>query len=111
MASPMQPAPLHRRTRCTQFRSLPPFITRWVSTVVQGGSVAALLFALPIIAQPTPKLDSISREWIQRGTTVEVTFTGTNLAAVNRFVFDGEDGLSATNIPAAEPAKPAVTVE
>ena len=63
------------------------------------------------IAQPTPKLDSISPEWIQRGTTIEVTFRGTNLASVNRFIFDGDAGLSATNVPVLSPAKPTVSVE
>jgi hypothetical protein len=72
---------------------------------------ASVLIVPAVFAQPTPKLDSISREWIQRGTTVEFTFVGTNLSAVNRFIFDGEPGLSATNVPGPAPAKPAITVE
>jgi hypothetical protein len=71
----------------------------------------AFLFAITCQAQPTPRLDSISPEWIQRGTTIEVTFRGTNLASVNRFIFDGETGLSATNVPAPGPAKPTISVE
>src|SRR5437667_8609220 len=63
------------------------------------------------LAQPAPKLTSISPEWIQRGTTTEVTLVGENLGGVTQFIFDGEAGLSATNVPPPEAPKPALTIE
>src|SRR5438552_312274 len=71
------------------------------------------LLALPLasLAQPAPKLTSISPEWIQRGTTTEVTLVGENLGGVTQFIFDGDAGLSATNLPAPEAPKPSVTIE
>ncbi len=63
-----------------------------------------LLMAFSSMAQPAPKLTSISPDWIQRGKTVEVTLTGENLAGVTGFLFDGDPGLVATN--AAMPAMP-----
>jgi hypothetical protein len=63
-------------------------------------------------AQPAPKLTAISPEWIQRGTTIDVTLTGENLGGVTQIIFNGDAGLTATNPPAAPPpAKPAVVVE
>lgn len=62
-------------------------------------------------AQPAPKLGSLSPEWIQRGTTVEIAFTGENLGNATGFVFSGDPGLSATNVPAPAAAPPAVTIE
>ncbi|PYJ00858.1 MAG: hypothetical protein DME25_19615 [Verrucomicrobia bacterium] len=71
------------------------------------------LFAVSLaaLAQPAPKLTSISPQWIQRGTTVEATLAGENLGGVTQFIFDGEPGLSATNLPPPEMPKPAVTIE
>ncbi|MEY2408681.1 MAG: hypothetical protein QOF48_1351 [Verrucomicrobiota bacterium] len=64
------------------------------------------------MAQPAPKLTSISPEWIQRGTTVEVVLAGENLGGVTQFIFNGEPGLVATNMPAPPPPpKPSVTIE
>ena len=62
-------------------------------------------------AQPVPKLTAISPEWIQRGTTLQVVFTGENLGSVTNFIFSGEPGLSATNVPPPTPAKSVVTIE
>jgi len=62
-------------------------------------------------AQPAPKLNSISPEWIQRGTTVQMIFSGENLGNVTSFIFSGDPGLTATNIPSPAPPKPVVTIE
>jgi hypothetical protein len=71
----------------------------------------SLLAAVTAVAQPVPKLTSLSREWIQRGTTVEIVLSGENLGNITGFVFSGEPGLSATNVPPAASAAPAVTIE
>lgn len=67
----------------------------------------------PILAsaQPTPKLTSISPEWIQRGTTLQMVFSGENLAAVTGFIFQGEPGLSATNSLPPPAPKTSLTIE
>jgi hypothetical protein len=70
-----------------------------------------LLATVTAVAQPVPKLNSLSPEWIQRGTTVEVVLTGENLGDVTGFVFSGDPGLSATNVPPAASAPPTVTIE
>ena len=59
-----------------------------------------LFFVWPavIFAQPVPKLTSVSPEWIQRGTTVDMVFTGENLGGVTGFIFNGDPGLSATHV-------------
>src|SRR6185436_11324384 len=51
-----------------------------------------LLFAtaLGVVAQPAPKLTSVSPEWIQRGTTVEVVLAGENLGGVTQILFNGD---------------------
>jgi len=67
--------------------------------------------AASAFAQPVPKLTTVSPEWVQRGTTVQVVFAGENLGNVMGFLFSGEPGLTATNIPAPAPPKPAVTIE
>jgi hypothetical protein len=71
----------------------------------------ALLFSLSTYAQPVPKLNSMSPEWIQRGRTIELVLNGENLGGVTAFLFNGEPGLSATNVPAAASPAPTVTVE
>ena len=76
--------------------------TRWLALV------PALLIASTALAQPVPKLSSLSVEWVQRGTTVDVTVAGENLSGVTGFVFSGEPGVSARR---AAPAKPTVNVE
>lgn len=75
--------------------------------------VSALLsFSASLFAQPVPKITSVSPEWIQRGASIDLTIVGENLSAVSGFIFNGDPGLSATNIPAASTvAAPAVSIE
>ena len=70
-----------------------------------------LLAPAALLAQPVPKINSISPEWIQRGTTIDVTLTGDNLGGVTQILFNGDAGLSATNIPPASPPKPSISIE
>jgi len=66
----------------------------------------------PLLAQPAPKLATISPTWIQRGTTLDLTLTGENLGGVAEFIFNGDAGLTASNVPPAAPGpKPTVIVE
>ncbi len=74
-------------------------------------TIFLLTVPLALLAQPAPKLASVSPEWIQRGTAIEIIFTGENLGAVTEFIFNGASGLSATNIAPLAPLKPAVTIE
>src|ERR1043166_1543371 len=73
--------------------------------------VLALMAPILASAQPTPKLTSISPEWIQRGTTLQMVFSGENLAAVTGFIFQGEPGLSATNSLPPPAPKTSLTIE
>ena len=70
-----------------------------------------LLAATTAIGQPVPKLNSLSPEWIQRGTTADITLSGENLGDATAFIFSGEPGLSATNLPRTASSPPAVTIE
>jgi len=82
------------------------------SSVSIRGFLFLLTTALAAVAQPAPKLTAISPEWIQRGTTIEATLTGENLGDVTQILFNGDAGLTATNVPAAAPAaKSSVVVE
>lgn len=76
-----------------------------------GGWLFLLTTGFSTLAQPAPKLNSLSPEWIQRGTTIDVTLTGENLADVAQILFDGDPGLSATNLPLPAPPKPTITIE
>ena len=58
-------------------------------------------------AQPVPKLKSISQEYFQRGSTIEVTITGENLADA-KFLIAGDPGAQ-FKLPAA--GDPAIGVE
>ena len=69
--------------------------------------IAPLLAA----AQGIPKINSVSPEWIQRGATGDITIRGENLGNAIGFVFSGDTGLMATNLPSPAAAKPAVTIE
>src|SRR5881628_1030769 len=71
-------------------------------------SWAFLMVCLSGYAQPVPKLDSVSPDWLRRGSTVEVTFTGENLRGVTNLIFSGDAGL--TGALSASP-KPVVNVE
>ena len=53
------------------------------------------------LAQPPPKLSSLSREWVQRGTTAEIKVTGENLASAKRVIISGPPGVKAAVVPAA----------
>jgi hypothetical protein len=77
------------------------------------GFLFLLATALAAVAQPAPKLTAISPEWIQRGTTIDVTLTGENLGGVTQILFNGDAGLTATNQPPAAPppANPSVVIE
>jgi hypothetical protein len=72
-----------------------------------------LATALAAVAQPAPKLTAISPDWIQRGTTIDVTLTGESLGGVTQIIFNGDPGLVGTNQPPAapRPANPSVIVE
>jgi hypothetical protein len=69
----------------------------------QTGSKRALCFGLALSvlsvlvasAQPVPKLNTIAPEWVQRGTTAEIRFTGENLGDVTGFLISGDAGISA----------------
>lgn len=67
-----------------------------------------LFLAVAALAQPAPKLTTLSREWFQRGTTNQVLLEGENLAGVTEFVFSGEAGVTAVR---ATPPPPALTLE
>src|ERR1043166_907535 len=47
-------------------------------------------------AQPAPKINSITREWVQRGTSTELAIDGDNLSNITHFVFDDENDFEAT---------------
>ncbi|MDB6037159.1 MAG: hypothetical protein JWM99_1000 [Verrucomicrobiales bacterium] len=54
----------------------------------------AALFAAAAYAQPVPKLNSISKEWVQRGGTFEIALSGENFAAATNILISGERGVS-----------------
>jgi len=58
-----------------------------------------LLAALPAVAQPVPKLNSLSIEWLKRGASTEVVLEGEGLNAVTDLIFSGDLGLSASRAP------------
>ena len=68
----------------------------------------AVLNGICGFAQPVPKLSSLSQDWLQRGTTNEITVTGESLAGASRIVLSGDGGLTASIVA---PAKPSVNVE
>lgn len=79
---------------------------------LKGWTVVFAALTIAAHAQPAPKLTAISPAWIQRGTTLEVTLTGENLGGVTQIIFNGDAGLSATNVaPAAPASKSSVVVE
>jgi hypothetical protein len=84
--------------------------TGWNTAFAQG-SLFLFVSALTAFAQPVPKLNSLSPEWIQRDTTIDVTLTGENLGDVAQILFNGDPGLSATNVPPPSPSRPTVTIE
>jgi hypothetical protein len=73
-----------------------------------GVFLVATLLTANAFAQP--KIASISPDWIQRGSSLEVKIAGEGLGSVTGFVFSGEAGLSATVIVESNPP-PTVSVE
>jgi hypothetical protein len=63
---------------------------------------------LAVLAQPAPKINSLSREWLQRDTTAEITVNGENLAAAKRLIVSGAPGVKAEII---QPPGTQITVE
>src|SRR5438045_7920713 len=63
---------------------------------------AATIGLLSTSAQPVPKLNSISQEYIQRGTSMQVTLEGENIGA-GKVIVSGDPGvkISITPPPAA----------
>ncbi len=70
--------------------------------LVALAALAGIVAGTGVQAQPAPKLGAVTPEWIQRGTTIELTLNGENLSGVTEILFDGDPGLSASN--AAPPA-------
>jgi hypothetical protein len=50
-------------------------------------------------SDPVPRLNAISREWIQRGTKTQVSITGENLANATNVIVSGAPGVSAMLVP------------
>jgi hypothetical protein len=67
-----------------------------------------VLSAAIATAQPLPKINSISPDWIQRGTTVTVMVTGENLGSVTHLIISGDSGVTAEILA---PPHPTVGVE
>lgn len=59
----------------------------------------AALFGCSVLAQPAPKLNSISQDWLQRGGKVEAVLNGENLARATNVVVSGPAGLVAEIVP------------
>jgi len=70
-------------------------------------TLAIAATACAAAAQPIPKLKAISQEYFQRGSTIEVTITGENLANT-KFLVAGEPGMQ-FKLPA--PTEPVIGVE
>lgn len=65
---------------------------------------AAVLFQAAASAQPVPKLNSVSPEYVQRGASVDLLFAGDDLARTISFLVSGEPGIRIELISASEPA-------
>src|SRR5688500_362568 len=61
--------------------------------------VAFFSFLAELSAQPVPKISSISKAWIQRGTTVDLTIAGEHLENPERIIISGPGGITATIVP------------
>src|SRR5690349_14132969 len=78
------------------------------------GLVPRLLTAVAIatqiaLAQPIPKLNSISHEWVQRGREVELTVMGENIGKATGFLISGDAGVTAVLQGSTD--RPAVSIE
>ncbi len=72
-------------------------------------SLLFLFSGIAAQAQLIPKLNSISPEWIQRGTTADITLAGENLSQISEFAFSGDKEYFSVIV--APPAKPVVRLE
>jgi hypothetical protein len=88
--------------------ALPRLTAGTERSTLRGLVLLGFFLASAVYAQPVPKLNSIGREWYQRGTTNEIKLTGENLTGATNFVFSGDPGLAAA---LAEPAVPLVRIE
>lgn len=57
-----------------------------------------------VIAQPVPKLNSIGVEWMQRGVTATLNFTGEQLGGATEIIVSGDPGVTAKIIPPSSPS-------
>jgi hypothetical protein len=64
-------------------------------------SAAIVVSAYTVSAQPAPRLNSLSREWVQRGSSAELTLSGENLGIPKQIIVSGAPGVSAEIVPAA----------
>jgi len=68
------------------------------------GLACLALATASAMAQPIPKINSLSAEWLQRGSTNEITLTGENIGDATGFLISGRTGLSATISPMGSPS-------
>lgn len=66
------------------------------------GALAMAALVFHGAAQPVPKLDSISKPWLQRGTTTRLTLKGEHLEGAEKIVISGAPGLAAQLVPESE---------
>src|SRR5436309_9526425 len=85
--------------------------SHWSLVIGHRVLLAHWSLVISVLAQPAPKLNSTSPEWVQRGNTIQIVFAGENLGNVTGFIFSGEPGLTATNLPSPVPPKPSLTIE
>jgi hypothetical protein len=57
------------------------------------------------VAQPSPKINSISPQWIQRGVTNQIVIEGENLFPITRFILSNEREISASVYTPEGPVK------
>jgi hypothetical protein len=81
------------------------------SSGISGAVVAAALLAtgslIHLRAQPVPKINSLSPEWVQHGTSVDVTLSGENLTNVTALLFGADPdsnqrGVAATDLKSTD---------
>ncbi len=83
--------------------------SRRTRTILQARLLRAALLLLPLLAllqthaQPVPKLNSLSPQWVQHGTTTEISFSGDNLTNATGLLFSSDpdshqSGIAATGL-------------
>jgi hypothetical protein len=72
-----------------------------------AAALASALLLISSSAQPVPKLNSLSPEWIQRGNSAEISLSGENLAEARDILISGAPGVR-TRIIAPKESKVAV---